>query len=247
MIEYIQVSKSFAKKNVLRNFSMDCMPGRITCLVGKNGAGKSTLVNLSMGLLKLDHGTVKILGERIDRRNRAVVGRVGYVLEEPLFVESFSAREQLEFVGRLHRLKNLVSRVDELLHYFELPPENKKWIGQYSTGMKAKVSLACAVLHRPEVLILDEPFDGLDLPTYDKVLAFLRNYADQGNCILITTHLVDVISEIGDQVALMKDGKLHFQYSFHELQEKSRSFQQERSPIREYLMNQLLETSGITT
>lgn len=241
MIRYKEVIKSFNGNLVIRNFSMTANPGMISCLVGKNGAGKSTLVNLAMGLLRLDGGEVQILGHKVDRQNREVLQRVGFVLEEPSFVESFSAKEQLEFIGRLYKVSNLKGRINELIEFFDLPADNKKLISRYSTGMQAKVAMACAIIHKPEVLILDEPFNGLDLPSYDKLLAYLKDYASNGNCVLITTHHVDVIMELSDRVALIKNGLLHFDYSFEELKERADVYKDERSPIKKYLSEQLAD------
>lgn len=239
MIQYKNVFKSFDKMEVIRDFSLDCKEGTINCLVGKNGAGKSTLVNLSMGLLKADSGNIRILGEKIDRKNRSIIRNVGYVLDEPIYVESFSANEQLEFLGRLYRIPNLKSRIDDLISFFNLPTDNKMRISQYSSGTKAKVALACALIHQPKILILDEPFKGLDLISYDKVLSYLKKYATKGNCILITSHQIDVIIEISDRVALLKNGKLHFNYSVVELQEKAIEIQSEKNSIKKFLIDQL--------
>lgn len=241
MIEFKGVIKSFNGNPVIRDFSMTANPGMISCLVGKNGAGKSTLVNLAMGLLRLDGGEVKILGQKVDRSNRGVLKRVGFVLEEPSYVESFSAKEQLEFMGRLYEVPNLKTRIDELIDFFSLPKDNKKLITQYSTGMQAKVAMASALIHKPEVLILDEPFNGLDLPSYDKLLAYLKDYVSNGNCVLITTHHVDVIMELSDRVAIIKSGQLHFNYSFQELKERADVYKDERAPIKKYLSEQLAD------
>lgn len=241
MIEFKDVKKAFNGNLVVKDFSMTASPGMISCLVGKNGAGKSTLVNLAMGLLRLDGGEVRILGQQVDRRNRQILKRVGFVLEEPSFVESFSAKEQLEFIGRLYDVQNLKKRIDELIEFFSLPADNKKLITQYSTGMQAKVAMACAIIHKPEVLILDEPFNGLDLPSYDKLLAYLKDYVSNGNCVLITTHHVDVIMELSDRVALIKNGQLLFNYSFQELKERADVYKDERTPIKKYLSEQLAD------
>lgn len=241
MIEFCGVKKSFKGNQVLKNFNMVARAGMINCLVGKNGAGKSTLVNLAMGLLKLDGGEVRILGQKIDRRNRGVLRKVGFVLEELSFVESFSAREQLTFMGTLYNVPDLKNRVNELIDFFDLPADNKKLITQCSTGTQAKVSLACAIIHKPEVLVLDEPFNGLDLPSYDKVLSYLKSYVINGNCVLITTHHVDVIMELSDYVALLKNGELQFNYSFRELQERADIYKGERAPIKKYLSEQLAD------
>lgn len=245
MVEFQQIVKSYGGRKVIENLTLSCLPGRVQCLVGKNGAGKSTLVNISTGLMRPDSGHVRILGEDICDGDRTVVQNVGYVLEKPFYIERFSASEQLQFMGELYKIQNLQARIEELLDFFELPTDNKKRIYEYSSGMRSKVSLACALIHSPEVLILDEPFTGSDLGSFDKQLNFLKDYVSKGNTILITTHLVDVIVEIGDFTAILKDGHLLLNLSFDEIQRNASHYGvEERFPIKRFLRETLESGSG---
>jgi len=236
MIEFNNISKSFKGINVLTDFNLVCEKGKIQCLVGKNGAGKSTLINISTGLLSSNSGNVKILEKEINPDKRKILDKVGFVLENPLYIEQFTAIEQLQFLGKIYKIDNLKHRINELIEFFDLPSDKKR-ISEYSTGMKSKVSLACALIHSPKVLILDEPFEGLDIGSYDALLQYLKEYASNGNTILITTHQVDVIIEISDYTALIKDGKLAENLSYLELYEisKNKFDKEERSPIKRYI------------
>ena len=164
MIEIKGIEKSFKTNEVLKGVDINIEGGMIQTLLGANGAGKTTLINIVSGLMRSNAGEVKIDGEVITVESYKHRSKVGYVFEEPVYVEKFSAREQLEFLGKMQKMDKdvLKQRIDELLEFFELPTDNKKYIESYSKGMKSKVSLAMALLHNPKYLILDEPFDGID-------------------------------------------------------------------------------------
>jgi ABC-2 type transport system ATP-binding protein len=207
MIQYSNVTKSYNGKLAVNNISFYCQSGSINCLVGRNGSGKSTIINLASGLVFPNKGQIKIFGEPLDRN---LLGKVGFVFEKPIYVEKFSALEQLEFIGRLHKIRNLKSRVNFLIDFFDLPNDKKK-ICNYSEGMKAKVSIACAIVHDPEIVFLDESFKDLDIPSQEKLMSLLKEFVQMDKCVLLSTHQIDVINEICDNICVVKNGEITFQ------------------------------------
>lgn len=220
MVEFIKVYKSIDNNQILSNINLTCNKGEIQCLVGRNGAGKSTLINVSTGLLSLNKGEVKILGENVSPISRNIFRKVGFVLAEPLLIDSFTAKEQLLFVGKVFKVLNLKERIEYVLDLLGLP-SGKKPIKNYSTGMKLKVSLGCALIHNPEVLILDEPFESLDIGSVDFLLKYFRSYAKNGATILLTTHQIDIMYEICDNVAMIKNGEIKQNLSFEKLKKQT--------------------------
>lgn len=127
------------------------------------------------------------------------------------------------------------TRIDELMAFFEFPTEKRKYIESYSKGMKSKVSLASALIHNPKILILDEPFDGIDFLSVQKITKLFKAMASNGATILLTSHQYDVISEICDNFSLLKNGIIQFNVEFKTLNEMSKDFSSENNPVKSYL------------
>jgi len=237
MIEIIDIKKSFKQQEVLKGVSLTIEKGTIQTLLGANGAGKTTLINIVSGLMKSNGGEIKIDDEIITIESYKHRSKVGYVFEEPVYVEKFTAREQLEFLGKMFKIEKTVlnQRINELLNFFELPNDKKKYIESYSKGMKSKVSLAMALLHNPKYLILDEPFDGIDFVSVQNISKLLRQMASNGVAISITSHQYDVIADMGTKFALLKDGQIMFNKTFGDLKLMASEFNQEANPVKAYL------------
>ncbi len=243
MIEIKEIEKSFKQNEVLKGVSLNIESGTIQTLLGANGAGKTTLINIVSGLMVSNAGEIKIDDEVITVESYKHRSKVGYVFEEPVYVEKFTAREQLEFLGKMFKIEKttLNQRIDELLDFFELPNDKKKYIESYSKGMKSKMSLAMALLHNPQYLILDEPFDGIDFVSVQNISKLLHKMANNGVAILITSHQYDVIADLGMKFALLKDGKILFNKTFDELKDMASEFNGEQNPVKAYL-EQLMTT-----
>lgn len=205
MIEFNKVSKCYKGEPAVANFSLKCSPSKCHFLVGKNGSGKSTLFNLSSGLISLDSGQIKIQNKIIDGGHRDVLKNVGFVLETPLYNEQFTSFEHLRFLNNIYKI-NDYNRVEWLIDFFELP-KDKKRIHEYSTGMKSKVSLASAMINDPKIMILDEPFSGMDIKIIEKLLRFFKTSLTQGITILISSHNMHVIEFLADTITLIKEGQ----------------------------------------
>jgi ABC-2 type transport system ATP-binding protein len=216
MIEFINVGKTFGENKILSNINLTCKEGEVSCLVGRNGAGKSTLINVSTGLIAASEGEVKILGENVRLNSRKIFKKVGFVLSESILIESFTAEEQLLLVGTMFEIPNLKNRIEYIIDLLGLPISSKP-IESYSTGMKLKVSLGCALIHEPKVLILDEPFENLDIGSVEFLLDFLKSYAKKGATILLSTHQIDIMYEIGDRIIMIKNGEISHNLSSEKL------------------------------
>lgn len=239
MIILKEIQKKYGRQEVLKGVSLSVENGMIQALLGANGAGKSTLIKILSCILKRNGGSIEMDSEQISLDSYEYRRKVGYVFDQPIYIEKFSAKEYLEFVAEMYELpkQDYKPKIEELLEFMELPTDNKKFIEDYSKGMKAKVSLAAALIHQPKYLILDEPFDGVDFVSVQKICKLFRSMASKGACILITSHQYDIIAEVCDRFALLKEGEIKFNLTMLELenQAKKNGFEGDKNPVKSYL------------
>ena len=179
--------------------------------VGPNGAGKSTTVYYIAGLIKVDAGGLRISGKDVDG-DHLYKRDVGFVLEQPFYMERLTSMEYLKFVGCMYGMENdLVSaRAEELVSFLEID-DRKKQIRKFSAGMKKKVSLAAALIHDPKILVLDEPFEGIDAVSSRQIKDNLLHMVEKGRTIVLTSHVLDLVEKICDEIAIIDKGKVVFQ------------------------------------
>lgn len=237
MITTAKIYKSYNTKTVLAGVDLMCQEGKIQVLMGANGAGKTTLIHILSGLIEQDSGKCFIDNKEITIDNYKYRSKVGYIFETAMYIQKFSAREYLEFLGKMYKLpkSELLERIRELLEFFELPFDNKLLIESYSKGMKSRVSLAAALIHDPNYLILDEPFDGIDFLLVQKIGKLFKSMARRGVTILIASHQFDVISQMCDRFALLKDGKILFNVEFQKMKEMSVEYNGDMYPVKRYI------------
>lgn len=187
--------------------------GSIFGFVGMNGAGKSTTIRLLAGLERQDEGTVEVLGSPALPRPPAVTGRIGYVLDTPFYFDWLSARAYCTWVGMMEGLSDRESaqRTHELLALLDLPADDRQTIGTFSTGMKKKVSMAAALIHAPELLILDEPLEAVDAVSARTIKTILRDLTGRGSTVFITSHVLDALERFCTHVAIIHQGRLLLQ------------------------------------
>lgn len=245
MIAFANISKKYKSKTVLNATSFTVEKGTIQALLGANGAGKSTLVHILSAIMKWDSGEVWIDNEKITIDDYSYRRKVGYVFEKPIYIEKFSAKEYLTFVGEMYDLPKKIykERVEELLAFFDLPTDNKKYIEHYSKGMKNKVSMAAALIHKPSYLILDEPFDGVDFLSIQKISKLLQDMAKNGATILVTSHQYDVIAELADKFAFLQDGQIKFNVTMPKLEQMAHNFSEDKNPVKAYLESLMQNSS----
>jgi ABC-2 type transport system ATP-binding protein len=187
-------------------------PGTFYGFLGPNGAGKSTTIKMLTGLLSASSGEVRVLGKNMFDVDEALEAkqRIGVVPEDLALFENLTAREHLTFIGRMYRLpkETIRSRTDELLHLLDLEDAGKKLALEYSHGMKKKLAFAAALLPNPDLLFLDEPFEGVDAVTSRVIRNMLRDYTGRGSTVFLTSHVLDVVEKLCTHVGIISKGKL---------------------------------------
>lgn len=206
MIALDGIRKSYGARVVLAGVSLGITPGRVTGLVGPNGSGKTTLIKLILGLARLDGGRILIGGDAIDEEGQ-YRRRIGYAPQAPRFPENLSVGE---IVAMLRALRPADVAEESLVQDFGLRAEWATPVGTLSGGWRQKVSLACAFLFMPDVLILDEPTAGLDPIAAGVFKQAVRHARDAGRTVLITSHILSELEELADDVAFLSDGQLRF-------------------------------------
>lgn len=201
------VSKSFNQKPVLEHITLSIEQGHIVSLLGPSGSGKSTLVRLILGAIPADDGTIQFDDVKIP--DLQVLGKIGYMPQNDALYTDLNGEDNLRFFGQLHGLKkNLLNkRIEEVLTLTDLNHDRKKLAGNYSGGMKKRLSLAAALLHEPEVLLLDEPTVGIDPLLKRSIWNGFLALKQQGCTILVTTHVMDEVTEC-DKAALIYGGRM---------------------------------------
>jgi ABC-2 type transport system ATP-binding protein len=185
-------------------------PGEILGYLGPNGAGKSTTVKLLTGLIEPTAGYVLFHGRDVREDWIGFQRRLGYVPEEPHLYPHLSGREYLQLVGRLRGIprRTLEPRMDEMLRLFSLWEDRFSPLSSYSKGMRQKILLSAALLHDPELLILDEPFSGLDVNTALMLRSLLSSLAAEGKMILYSSHVLEVVEKVCSTVVILRKGKV---------------------------------------
>jgi ABC-2 type transport system ATP-binding protein len=202
--------KRYGVVTAVENLSLSVRSGSIFGFLGPNGSGKSTTIGCLTGLLDPTSGNIEILGERFNADNAALKRRMGVMPENLGLFEPLYAHEFLAFIGRMFGLDETATRtrVTELLAALELT-DTSKTLSEYSTGMRKRVAFAAAVIHSPEVLFLDEPFESIDPAGVALLKQWLRRFAEQGRTVFITTHVLDTVERLCQDVAIItKPGKL---------------------------------------
>jgi ABC-2 type transport system ATP-binding protein len=210
MIEVQHLRKLYGELVAVDDASFRAEPGAIFGLLGPNGAGKSTTIGCLSGLLRPTGGTVRILGHDVVREGKAARAALGIVPQELALYDELSAVENLRFWGAAYGLGGvaLKRRVDEVLELVGLADRAAEPVKRYSGGMKRRLNFACGVVHRPRVLLLDEPTVGVDPQSRVRLLELVREQAAAGTCVLYTTHYMEEAQALCDRLAIVDHGKV---------------------------------------
>jgi len=202
--------KSFGDVQAVRGISLEVEQGEIFSLLGPNGAGKSTTLSMLSCLLEPTSGDALVMGHSIVREPAAVKAAIGVVPQEVALYPDLSARENLTFWGKMYGLRGaaLKSRVDEVLELIGLAERQKERVNKFSGGMKRRVNIGIALLHRPQVLYMDEPTVGIDPQTRRNILDSVLELNRQGMTVLYTTHYMEEAQELSHHIAIMDQGKV---------------------------------------
>ncbi len=210
MLEVRNLTKRYNRIPAVDGVSFTIRPGEILGYLGPNGAGKSTTVKVLIGLIEPTNGEILFRGRDVRDDWPGFLRSVGYVPEEPHLYPQLSGLEYLQLVGRLRGLKRnvLEPRMDAMFRLFSLWEDRYTPLASYSKGMRQKVLLSAALLHNPDLLILDEPFSGLDVNAAIMLRALIRALADQGKMILYSSHVLEVVEKVCSSVIILRKGKV---------------------------------------
>jgi len=219
MIRFEHVTRSYGKRVAVNDLDLSVPQGELLALLGHNGAGKTTTLKMLVGLLRPSAGLVTVGPFSIVDNPREASSLIGYVPDQPFLYDKLSGREFLEFVASMYGLTAVESRqaVSREADRFQLEEFLDQLTESYSHGMRQRTVFAAALIHQPEVLVVDEPMVGLDPHSIRLVKDLLRSYADQGKTVLMSTHTLSVAEEIADRVAVMKTGQLIFEGQVEQL------------------------------
>src|SRR5512138_2610564 len=204
------LQKSFGENQAVQGVSFEVEQGEIFSLLGPNGAGKTTTISMLSCLLRPDGGDALIMGHSIRSEDMGVKSVLGVVPQEIALYEDLTARENLTFWGKMYGLRGsaLKSRVNEVLDVIGLTDRANDRVGKYSGGMKRRVNIGVALLHKPKVIYMDEPTVGIDPQSRRNILDSVVVLKDQGMTVLYTTHYMEEAQELSDHIAIMDHGKL---------------------------------------
>jgi len=210
MLEVRSLTKYYGALPALRDASFVAKPGQILGYLGPNGSGKSTTVRMLVGLVEPTSGQVLWQGKSIFDDMPAYRGRLGYVPEEPFLYTHLTAPEYLRLVGGLRGLDDalLNRKIERFLHLFGLEDDQYSTLSAYSKGMRQKVQLASALMHNPDLIILDEPFSGLDVSAGLILRSVIKSLAGEGRTILMSSHVIEVVEQLCTDVVILSDGKV---------------------------------------
>lgn len=216
------VHKAYGPLEVLKGIDLSVLRGEVFGLLGPNGAGKTTLTHTILGLLRPDDGTVRVFDAADPAQLSA---RIGYLPERPRYHTQFTGREFLKTVGRLSNLRGraLLDRIDTVLELVGLSQAADRRIGTYSKGMMQRIGIAQAVLHEPDLLIVDEPASGLDPGGQREMALLLQTLRDTGHTIFLCTHQLTEVARLCDRIGVLVNGRLHHTASLAELRARGHS------------------------
>ena len=224
VIETKQLTKIYGEQTAVSKVNLHVKKGRIYGLLGRNGAGKTTIMKMVLGLASITSGEVDVFGKNIKGREKRVYPRIGAIIETPGFYPNLTGTENLEIFAKLrgtaapHAVKNALEIVG-------LPYKDKKLFSKYSLGMKQRLGIANAILHDPELLILDEPTNGLDPIGIAEVRDFIKRLSsEQGKTILISSHILSEIALLADDIGIIDCGVLLEESSMGELEKKNSKY-----------------------
>jgi ABC-2 type transport system ATP-binding protein len=218
-VETTSLVRRFQDFVAVDNLNLSVRRGSFFGFLGPNGAGKSTTIKMLTGLLAPTSGRIRILGRDLAAEPLEVKRRIGVVPEDLNLFERLTGAEMLAFTGRMYGLQRaeITQRAPELLDLMELRSEPRKLIVEYSHGMKKKLSLACALIHRPEILFLDEPFEGVDAIASRTLKDLLSRLTARGLTVFLTSHVLEIVERLCSDIAIISQGKLLAAGSLNEL------------------------------
>jgi ABC-2 type transport system ATP-binding protein len=222
-IEVHDLRKVYGNKAAVDGLSLTVAQGSFFGFLGPNGAGKTTTIRMLMGLAPPTSGTIRLLGLTMPEQDLEIKTMIGLVPDESLLFDHLTGGEFVEFVGRMYGLEQSVARARaaELLELFELDGDRKKLIAEYSKGMRKRAAMAAALIHRPKLFLMDEPFEGVDAVGARLMKDILLEQVRRGATIFLTSHVLEVVERLCDHVAIINEGKVIVEGTMDELRGSS--------------------------
>jgi len=234
MIAIDSLNKKFGNFHAVRDLDLRIPPGEVFGFLGPNGAGKTTTIRMMVGLIKPTSGRVFIDGQDISRQPEEAKAVLGFIPDRPYLYEKITGREFLEFIADLHGLDSgdkRQKRIGELLIFFDLEDWGRELVESYSHGMRQRLIIAAALLHRPKVLIVDEPMVGLDPKGARLVKRLFFELAKKGMAIFMSTHSMEVAENMCRRIGIINEGRLIAVGTMEELREKAQSTDERLEPL----------------
>jgi ABC-2 type transport system ATP-binding protein len=213
MIQIQQLSKKYNQQEVLKDIDLEILPGHVYALLGKNGAGKTTIIRSILDLIRIDNGAITLFEAKHQYLDADLKAKIGVVGDDLALIEELNAYDYIELIGSIYDLSKaeLKGRIDDLFAYFfEDLKVLKKPMAKYSTGMKKKMAFCAAIIHKPDFLILDEPFSGLDPLVANQMINFIQKYANQERAVLISSHDLNYVQKIATHICVLDKAELVF-------------------------------------
>jgi ABC-2 type transport system ATP-binding protein len=226
-IEVRDLRKVYGDKAAVDGLSITVPRGCFFGFLGPNGAGKTTTIKMLMGLAQPTSGSIELLGLPMPERGLEIKQLIGLVPDESLLFDHLTGGEFIEFVGRIYGLERAVARErsTELLELFELSGNQRKLIAEYSKGMRKRVAMAAALIHRPQLFLMDEPFEGVDAVGARLMKDILLEQVRHGATIFLTSHVLEVVERLCDRVAIINEGRLVMEGSMAEMRGASETLE----------------------
>jgi len=209
-IELNRVTKTYGDKRAVDELTLRVPRGCFYGFLGANGAGKTTTIKMLMGLARPTSGELRILDTQVYEHSFDIRKQIGVVLDDPLLFDRLTGKESLQFAGRIYGLdrETVNRRVEELLALFELTASQHKVISDYSKGMKKRIAMSAALIHRPSLFLMDEPFEGVDAVGARLMKEILLDRVRRGCTVFLTSHVLEVVERLCDRVAIIHQGRL---------------------------------------
>ncbi|MBP1996978.1 ABC transporter ATP-binding protein [Paenibacillus eucommiae] len=224
VIKTTDLTKVYGNQKAVDHLSMTVKQGEIYGFLGRNGAGKTTTIRMLVGLIKPTYGQIEIFGENLLANHKEILRRIGSMVEVPGFYENLTARENLLINAKIMGIHKKHA-IEEALEIVGLQDETRKLVGKYSLGMKQRLGIARALLHYPELLILDEPTNGLDPIGIKEMRRLIKSLAEERKItILLSSHILSEIEQMADHMGIIHDGKLLEEIAFDQLRQINRKY-----------------------
>jgi ABC-2 type transport system ATP-binding protein len=209
-IEIVNLRKNYGDFTAVDGLTLSVPQRCFFGFLGPNGAGKTTTIRILTGLANATSGSIEVLGFRVPEEAFTVRGQIGIVPDDTLLFDHLTGYEYLQFVGRMYRLSRATAqdRSMELLQLFELDREPRKLIGEYSKGMRKRIAMGAALIHRPRLFLMDEPFEGVDAVGARLMKDILLEQVQHGATVFLTSHVLEVVERLCDRLAIIHEGRI---------------------------------------